>query len=208
LRFSSLFSSQFAYIIGMPKTSRVKNKARVISSKVAYRGSAFWVTTDQVLEPSGVRTRRDIVRHSGSVVVLAVQESKSGPLVLLEHQYRHAAQQYLWELPAGRIDEGEKPLAAAKRELLEETGYTAKQWKRILYFFASPGFVAEPMSLFLAEGLTEGEAEPEDDEVIHKEMVPLTTAVSMVVKGKISDAKTISGVLWLTQQRNRSKPHK
>lgn len=188
----------------MAKTSRSK-KARIISSEVAYEGPAFTVTTDVVLEPSGVQTRRDIVRHSGSIVVLAVEETRSGPKVLLEHQYRHAAQQYLWELPAGRIDEGEKPLQAAKRELIEETGYRAKRWKRILYFFATPGFVREPMSLFLAEGLTKGEAEPEDDEVIHVEMVPLTKAVKMVIQGKICDAKTISGVLWLAQQRKLSR---
>lgn len=188
----------------MAKTSRGK-KARIISSKVTYKGPAFTVTADVVREPSGVQARRDIVHHSGSVVVLAVEETKSGPKVLLEHQYRHAAQQYLWELPAGRIDEGEKPLAAAKRELIEETGYRAKKWKRILYFFATPGFVAEPMSLFLAENLTKGEAEPEDDEVIHIEMVPLSKAVKMVIQGIIRDAKTISGVLWLAQQRNVSR---
>jgi len=188
----------------MAKTSRSK-KARIISSKVAYKGPAFYVTADMVREPSGVQARRDIVHHSGSVVVLAVEETPSGPKILLEHQYRHAAQQYLWELPAGRIDNGEKPLVAAKRELIEETGYRAKKWKRILYFFATPGFVAEPMSLFLAEDLTKGEAEPEDDEVIHVEMVPLAKAVKMVISGKICDAKTISGVLWLAQQRKNSR---
>lgn len=193
------------YCLHMPKSSPRPQKARVLSSTVAYEGPAFWVTTDIVKEPSGVQTRRDIVRHTGSVVVLAVEESRSGPLVLLEWQYRHAAEQNLWELPAGRIDEGEKPLPAAKRELLEETGYTARRWKRILYFFASPGFVAEPMSIFLAEGLTAGEAQPEDDEVIYKKLVPLKTAVQMVMNGKIRDAKTISGVLWLAQQRKKKK---
>ncbi len=189
----------------MSPTARSKKKARILSSKVSYKGPAFSVTTDMVLEPSGVQTRRDIVRHSGSVVVLAVEETRTGPKVLLEYQYRHAAQQYLWELPAGRIDAGEKPLAAAKRELIEETGYRAKRWKLALYFFASPGFVAEPMSLFLAEKLTEGMAEPEDDEVIHIEMVPLAKAVKMVFNGEICDAKTISGVLWLSQQRKGPK---
>src|SRR5277367_5165198 len=108
----------------MATKSRKKSrnaKARVISSRVVYRGPAFNVTADQVLEPSGVRTRRDIVHHSGSVVILAVDDSSHEPQVLLERQYRHAAQQMLWELPAGRIDHGEKGLAAAKRELLEET---------------------------------------------------------------------------------------
>jgi ADP-ribose pyrophosphatase len=175
---------------------------------MAYRGPAFWVTTDRVLEPSGVRTRRDIVHHTGSVVVLAVEQTRSGPQVLLEYQYRHAAQQYLWELPAGRIDEGEKPLPAAKRELLEETGYSAKRWKRVLYFYPSPGFLAEPMYLYLAEGLKEGIAQPEADEVIHKELVPLAKTVEMVMKGKIRDAKTIAGVLWLAQQRKVPKAHK
>jgi ADP-ribose pyrophosphatase len=172
-------------------------KARVISSKVAYEGPAFWVTTDEVQEPSGVRARRDIVRHSGSVVILAVDDSEKEPRVLLERQYRHAAGRYLYELPAGRIDEGEAELKAAKRELLEETGYTARSWKRVLHFWASPGFVAEAMSIYLATHLTAGAAQPEADEVIEISLVPLEEAAQMVMEGKIYDGKTISGVLWL-----------
>src|SRR5271170_7680269 len=93
-----------------------KSKGRTLSSKVVYRGGAFWVTTDHVLEPHGIEVRRDIVHHTGSVVILPVEERGKEPRVLLERQYRHAAQQFLWELPAGRIDAGEKPLPAAKRE--------------------------------------------------------------------------------------------
>jgi ADP-ribose pyrophosphatase len=177
--------------------SRKKSKARLVSSKVVYRGPVFWVTTDHVLEPGGIKVRRDLIHHSGSIVVLAVDDTGETPLVLLERQYRHAAKDYLWELPAGRIDAGEQELQAAKRELIEETGYRAARWRRILKFYASPGFVAETMSVFLATGLRVGEAEPEDDEVIHTEMIPLPTALSMVLKGKIRDAKTISSVLWL-----------
>src|SRR6202049_4827214 len=114
----------------MPKSSPSKTKAPVLSSVEAYRRPAFWVTTDQVLEPTGVRGRRDIVRHTGSVVILAVDESQSAPRVLLVRQYRHAAQQYLWELCAGRIDPGENKLAGAKRELIEETGHTPARWER------------------------------------------------------------------------------
>jgi ADP-ribose diphosphatase len=191
----------------MRKQSRRLQKARVLSSKVVYRGPVFWVTTDYVIEPGGVRVRRDVVRHSGSVVVLAVDESRSEPHVLLERQYRHAAGDYLWELPAGRIDKGENPLAAAKRELLEETGYTASRWKRILNFYASPGFVAETMNLYLALGLRAGTAQPEADEMIRQRLVPLSTAVRWVMRGTIRDAKTISGVLWLSRQRKPSKPH-
>lgn len=187
----------------MPKSSHLRNKARVLSSLEAYRGPAFWVTTDQVLEPTGVRGRRDIVRHTGSVVILAVDESHAEPRVLLVRQYRHAAQQYLWELCAGRIDKGEKELGAAKRELLEETGYTATRWKRILTFYASPGFVAETMSIYLAQGLRPGTAQPEEDEVIEIKLFPLSSAVRMVMAGRVHDGKTISGILWLSHNLGR-----
>jgi ADP-ribose pyrophosphatase len=190
----------------MPKRSTAKKRARLLSSKVAYRGPAFWVSTDEVLEPTGVRARRDIVHHTGSVVILAVENKRTGPEVLLERQYRHAAERFLWELPAGRIDKGENELKAAKRELLEETGYTAKTWKRILKFYVSPGFVAETMSIYLATGLRAGTAEPEDDEVIEVRFVPLTEALRMVSAGKIKDAKTVSGVFWLSHDRDKRKP--
>jgi ADP-ribose pyrophosphatase len=199
------------YIVLMSKTRHSKpkssqsgrsprGKAKIISSRIVYRGPVFWVTTDDVLEPNGVRARRDVVHHTGSVVILAVDDSPSTPRVLLERQYRHAANDYLWEIPAGRIDKGELPLPAAKRELLEETGYTAARWRRIFKFYASPGFVAETMSVYLATGLRSGKAQPEADEVIQQRMVPLTTAVRMVLKGTIRDAKTVASVLWLDHQ--------
>lgn len=152
-----------------------------------------------------MRVRRDIVHHTGSVVVLAVDDTGRERKVLLLRQYRHAAQQYLWELCAGRIDAGEKPLPAAKRELLEETGYTAQHWKRIFHFYASPGFVAETMAVYLARGLRAGEAQPEEDEVIEARFFSLRDAVRMVMRNTIRDAKTISAVLWLSHQRNRRK---
>src|SRR5258706_1888565 len=199
------------YIVLMPKSPRSKSKAvkstkssqakvRLISSRTVYRGPVFSVTTDQVQEPGGVRARRDIIHHTGSVVILAVDESGSVARVLLERQYRHAAKDYLLELPAGRIDPGEKPLPAAQRELLEETGYVADNWRRILNFYASPGFVAETMSVYMATGLRAGKAQPEDDEVILKRMVSLPAVMRMVLNGTIRDAKTISSVLWLDHQ--------
>lgn len=191
----------------MPKSARRKNSAqkksaRVLSRRVVYRGPIFWVTSERVIEPSGVRVLREIVRHTGSVVILATIDGTHEPLVLLERQYRYAAESYLWELPAGRIDKGEKPLPAAKRELLEETGYKAKSWKKILKFYASPGFVAEPMSVYWARGLKAGPAQPEADEVIEQELIPLSKVVQMVDTGEIRDAKTIAGVLWLEHHRN------
>jgi ADP-ribose pyrophosphatase len=204
------------YIVCMAKSSAQKKpsakhpKARLISSRTVYRGPVFSVTTDHVLEPGGVsarpiEVRRDLIHHSGSVVVLAVDDSRAVPRVLLERQYRHAAGDYLWELPAGRIDPGEQELEAAKRELLEETGYTAKRWRRILKFYASPGFVAETMAVFLATGLVAGEAQPEADEVIYKRLQPLPSAVRMVINGTIRDAKTISSVLWLDHMSRARK---
>ncbi len=193
-------------------------QARVLSSRVSYQGPVFSVTTDEVEEPGGVRARRDVVRHSGSIVVLAVDDriddrindnkarvlskkvAKGGePRILLERQYRHAAHSLMWELPAGRIDDGETALTAAKRELLEETGYSARRWKRILHFYVSPGFLDETMTIYLARGLRAGIAQPEADERIATRYFTLTEATNMAIDGRIRDAKTICGILWLAQ---------
>ena len=183
----------------MRKTSGKPGKARLLSSREVFRGPVFWVTSDRVIEPGGVCVRRDIVRHPGSVVVLAVDDNREEPRLLLEWQYRHAAQDYLWELPAGRIDEGEDELSAAKRELWEETGYTAERWQPAFKYYASPGFVDETMSLYLAQGLRRGKSHPEPDEVIRKMLLPRSGTIQMVMEGKIRDGKTIAGVLWLHQ---------
>jgi ADP-ribose pyrophosphatase len=191
----------------MPSTTtpsrRKKSLVRVVSSRTVYRGPVFSVITDQVIEPGNIKVRRDVVRHSGSIVVLAVDDTGSKPRVLLERQYRYAAGMRMWELPAGRVDRGETNMAAAKRELLEETGYTAKKWQRALFFFVSPGFLDESMEVFLAQGLKKGRAQPEEDERITVHFFPLAQAASMVMTGKIKDAKTIAGLLWLDKKRSR-----
>src|SRR5499427_9674149 len=116
-------------------------KARVVKSKTVFEGPVFKIVSQQVKEPDGVRVRRDIVQHHGSIVILALDETVQPPRILLERQYRHAAGQRLWELPAGSLEPGENKLAAAKRELLEETGFTARKWQRALSFYVSPGFL-------------------------------------------------------------------
>jgi ADP-ribose pyrophosphatase len=183
-----------------PKTRRKKNtakqKLKILKSKVTYRAPVFYVTSEIVREPSGVTARRDIIHHPGSVVVLGIDRSQKEPRVLLERQYRYAARKVLWELPAGRIDPGETALEGAKRELIEETGYRARKWSKAMHFYVSPGFLDETMTIYLADGLTPGEAAPEDDEVIHTTLVPLSKAIRMVMAGTIQDAKTISGLLW------------
>jgi ADP-ribose pyrophosphatase len=185
--------------------SKAASKTRILSSREVYRGPIFWVTTDYVLEPGGVRARRDIVHHPGSIVILAVDENLSELRVLLERQYRYAAQSHLWELPAGRVDKGETELAAAKRELLEETGYSAARWQRILKFYVSPGFMDETMTVYLARGLKPGTAQPEDDEIIRKRLVPLSTALRLALKGTIRDSKTVSAILWLAWHKGAGK---
>lgn len=190
------------------KKSTKKQPVKILSSRVVFRGSLFQITSDQVKEPSGVTARRDIVRHPGSVVIMAVEagprsekqgvkSTKSEPHVLLEWQYRYAANQFMWELPAGRIDEGEEELPAAKRELLEETGYTAKKWKRVLFYYPSPGFMDETMAVYLATGLTAGQATPEEDESIAHRFFPLSRVTGMILRGTIRDGKTIGAILWL-----------
>jgi len=192
------------------KSAATKSQqARVLSSRISYQGPVFSVTTDEVEEPGGVRARRDVIRHSGSIVILAVDGlalddpakavRKAEPRILLERQYRHAAQSMMWELPAGRIDDGETSLTAAKRELLEETGYSARHWKRVLHFYVSPGFLDETMTIYLARGLQPGKAQPEADEKIATRFFTLSEAKRMALNGHIRDAKTISGILWFAQ---------
>jgi ADP-ribose pyrophosphatase len=183
-----------------PKRKKSKSLVRVISSKTSFRGPVFSVMTDVVQEPGNIRARRDVIRHSGSIVVLPVDDSGATPRVLLERQYRYAAGRRMWELPAGRIDPGESPLAGAKRELLEETGYTAARWQRALFFYVSPGFLDESMTVYLARGLKKGKAQPEEDERIAVKFFPLTQAVRMAMTRKIIDAKTIASLLWLEKK--------
>ncbi len=171
--------------------------AKVLSSEVVYQGKLFRVTQDRIVEPGGNESVRDVVRHNGSVVVLAVDNSKNkrDPWIVMELQYRHAASRYLWELPAGKLDPGEDPLAGAQRELEEETGYRAKKWKPLVEYYASPGFLGESMKVFIAEGLVPGEAHPEEDETIELRLVKLSEVLKLFEKGEILDGKTLSSVL-------------
>jgi ADP-ribose pyrophosphatase len=192
--------------------SRAKgvNKARpevkVISSKLSYEGPLFKVYTDEILE-NGRQVSRDVVRHNGSVVILAIDDTKSkrDPLVVMERQYRHAAKEYLLEVPAGKMEDGEDALAGAKRELLEETGFHAKRWRKMVRYFASPGFLGEWMQVFVAEGLTFREAQPEYDEQIEIEMIPLSRLLGMIEEGKVHDGKTLISVMLYDRLRQAKK---
>ena len=185
------------------KAKRPRTKGiELVSSKLIYEGPAFSVYQDFVREGE-FTGQRDVVRHTGSVVVAAVDDTGREPKVLLVRQYRYAADQYMWELPAGRIDQGERPLAAAKRELVEETGIRAKRWKRLFQFYASPGFLDETMDVFLATHLHQGKAEPEEDEQIEAKFFPLSRGLKMVRSGEIQDAKTMCALLYLSKMAHR-----
>lgn len=163
----------------------------------------FWVTRDVVEEPGGVKATRDVIRHNGSVVILAVDTATNAadPGIVLIRQYRHAAGKMLIELPAGRIEPGEKLIPAGKRELIEETGYRARRWSRHQHYYASPGFLSETMTILLAEDLTLGDAAPEEDEKIEILLTPLSQVLELIRCGKIEDGKTLIGVLAYAQGR-------
>ncbi len=172
---------------------------KITDSREVYTCRLFKVTEDEALDKkTGFKIHRSVVRHAGSAVMMAVDDEKR---ILLVKQYRLPADKYLWELPAGKLDEGENPLQAARRELKEETGYKARKWSRLASFFVSPGYVQEKMTIFLAEDLTAGEPEPMDDEQIETHWFKRKEVAEMIEDGKIEDAKTIIGFhRWLARK--------
>jgi ADP-ribose pyrophosphatase len=167
---------------------------KIISSEERYKSKIFTVTEDRAVEPGGFEIKRDIVRHPGSAVMMAVDPKKR---ILLVRQFRLPAQKSMWELPAGRLDPGEKPLQAAKRELREETGYSARKWKKLAEYYPSPGYVSERMSLYLATDLLEGDAQPMEDERIEKRWFKAKELDESIRDGKVIDGKTLIGyLLW------------
>lgn len=160
--------------------------------KTVYRGPVFSIESGVLKEPGGVRARRDIIRHSGSVAVLPVGENDG---VILIRQYRCAFGKNLIELPAGRIDRGETPLQAAKRELSEEVGLGARKWERLVKIIPSPGFCDETVTIYRASGLFRRIAEPDPDERIEILTLSLAKALAALRAGRIDDAKTVTALL-------------
>jgi ADP-ribose pyrophosphatase len=176
---------------------------KLISSEEICRTPIFWVTFDHALDPKGFEIKRAIIQHHGSAVMMPVDEKAR---VLLVRQYRLPARAYLWELSAGRVDPGETTLRAAKRELIEETGYRAKKWLKLASFYPSPGYVAEKMTLYVAQELTAGKATPMDDERIETRWFSMKEIGTMISQGKIRDAKTMLGwALWKERIRAHSR---
>jgi ADP-ribose pyrophosphatase len=179
-----------------------KGRAKLLKSKVLYKGNVFRLQRDTVIEPGGVRADRDIIVHPGSVVVLPIFQDGR---VLLIRQYRHTVGEFLWELVAGRKEPKETPAVAARRELLEETGYTARRLRRLLHIIPTPGFVNEWMWIFAGEGLVEGAAQPEEDEKITPRIFTLKQVDAMIQSGRLRDAKSIAGLLYYMRYIKRSR---
>ena len=182
------------------RTSTIK----VLSSETKYTGRVFSVRRDELTEPTRIKAVREIVTHPGSVVVLPVFDDRK---LLIIRQYRYAARQFMWELVAGHREPDEDFRRGAARELQEETGYTARRYRKLLEIYPSPGFLSERMVIFLAEGLTKRKARPEDDEKIEARILTLSEAERWIRTGKIRDAKTISGLLYYAAfVRRKRKP--
>lgn len=171
---------------------------KLLSSKPLLKTSIFHITMDRAIDPDGFEIKRAILHHPGSAVMIPMDDRGR---ILLVRQYRLPAQQKMWELPAGRVDEGETPLQAARRELREETGYSARKWEKLVSYYPSPGFLAEKMNLFLATGLKEGKAEPMEDERIELGWFTRKQLEQMVQTGKIIDGKTMIGLYLLRLRR-------
>ena len=175
------------------KAVEEKKLAQVLSSETLYQGPVFGLRRDEIIEPNGLRTKREVITHPGSVVVLPVLPD--GQIVMIQ-QYRHATRQYLWELVAGRMEPGEDPKQAAARELAEETGYRTKKLRIFLDVFPTPGFLEERMFLLLAQDIVPGPASPEDDEKIVSAVYSPQKLEQMIHSGKLRDAKSIAGLLY------------
>ncbi|HEV2382055.1 MAG TPA: NUDIX hydrolase [Terriglobia bacterium] len=172
----------------------MSSRARLIRSQTLYEGRVVRLKLDDVIEPGGIRATREVVAHPGSVVVMPCLADGR---VVLVRQFRHAVGRSLWELVAGSLKSGERALPAARRELLEETGYRARKLQLLLRFFPSPGILSEEMHLVQARDLTLAKAQPEEDERIEVGRFSRPELGQMIASGTIRDGKTLIGLLWL-----------
>ena len=175
----------------------------LVKREYIYRGRILNLRLDTVRVPNGDEALREVVEHPGAVVIVALDAQDH---VLLVRQYRHAAGQELLELPAGTLEKNESPVAAAPRELQEETGYTAQRWEALASFYSSPGIMTEEMHVYLARDLTAGASHPDDDEDLQLERLPLAEVLARVARGEIKDAKSIAGLLLAGQKLHKMSP--
>jgi ADP-ribose pyrophosphatase len=174
-------------------TGAPRHRSSTITSQRIYTGKVLNLDLDDVRFPNGSTGRLELIRHSGAAAVLPFLDAPNDmqARVVLIRQFRYAADRFLYEIPAGRLDGDEAPVDCARRELAEEAGYQAERLIPLGGFFTTPGFIDEFIHLFLASGLTSGPASPEADEFIHPESQPISEALHMIDRGEILDGKTI-----------------
>jgi len=172
-------------------TDRARNAEERISGRTVYEGKTLNLVVDEVRLPNGREGIREVVRHKGSVVVVAAKEGRG----YFVRQYRYATGESLLELPAGTLDPDEDAETAARREVEEEIGLSAERMTLLFEGYVSPGYTDELQRFYLAEGLTECEAEGDDDEFIDIETIPWAEALEMVDRGAFRDSKTVAGLL-------------
>lgn len=169
-----------------------------IASHIRFQGKLLVVVEDEVRMPDGRSATREYIRHPGAVVVVALNDDGA---VILERQWRHPLGAAIIELPAGKIDRGETPLACAKRELLEETGFVAARWQELGTLHPCVGYSDERLILYLAQGLTQAGARPDDGEHLEVIALPLSEALAWIDDGRLTDAKSVAGLLWADRLR-------
>lgn len=167
-------------------------------SRRVYTGRVLNLDIDQVRFPDGSSGELEIIRHPGASAVLPFLSDPAGqdPQILLIKQYRYAAEDFLYEVPAGRLDPNETPLDCARRELLEETGCTAERVEPLYTFYTTPGFIDERIHGFIATGLTRGESKREADEFMTLETMTLSRSLELIQTGEIRDGKTTVLILF------------
>lgn len=176
------------------RARNMKSNEKVLSTKLVYEGKVMKVARNEVIVPNGKRAIREILQHPGSVVLAGILDD--GRLLMIR-QFRLSARRVLWEIPAGTMEEGEKPEECAIRELREETGYTAESMKLLFRCYPTPGYSTELMHCFLASSLTRHRRQLDEDETISVKPVAIEVAFKMIGSGKIVDAKTIAVVSYL-----------
>lgn len=165
----------------------------MLGTRRIFEGRILNLRVDDVLYPNGNRSTVEVVEHNGGVAIIA--QPKPSTIVLVR-QFRPAIGRELLEVPAGKLDPGEDPTAAAERELIEETGYRCASIRKLWTFYTAPGFLSELLHLYVAEGLTAGAPQPEDDEVLHARIYDVDEAWAMVERNEIPDAKTQIALAW------------
>jgi len=179
---------------------RMPQVPKVQDTRTVYRGRIFDVFLEKVVLPNGMTKDREVIRHPGAAAMVPLLGD--GRVILIK-QYRHAVDRFLWEIPAGTLERGENPLECARRELVEEIGYSAATLEKITEILPAPGYTDERIHIFIATGLTPAPQDLDEDEVLEIEPTPFDRAIEMIGQGHIQDAKTIVGLMVCRQRRGR-----